>query len=141
MPEARYRLSRPDDVTQMFSRRRRSIGSVEILADEQEVNTGTPIRWGATAMTGAHGATGVAATRGCGFGRGSFGSSRIGIGRGRSLYGSPGPSGRQNTPAGSGRRTRGSRSVLPSWYPRKPLQDITTIVQVFVCIILSPLFY
>lgn len=132
MPEARDRLSRPGDVTAVFSRRQRSIGSIEILADEPEVNTVTPFRWGATAMTGALGTTGVAATRGRGVRRGSFGTPRVGNGRRRSIYGTPAAYGRQNTPPVTGRRAQGSRSVLPSWYPRKPLHDITTVVQVLV---------
>lgn len=129
MPEARDRLSRPGDVTAVFSRRQRSIGSIEVLADEPEVNTGTPFRWGATAMTGALGTTGVVATRGRGVRRGSFGTPRVWNGRRRSIYGTPAAYGRQNTPAGTSRRVQGSRSVLPSWYPRKPLHDITTVVQ------------
>lgn len=128
MPEARYRLSRPRDESVIFDRRRRSVGNTEILPDEPDVvSAGDHFRWGATAMTGVNRANG-AVTAG---GRGSRG-----IGRERSLYGSPGPSGRQNTPAGSGRRPRGSRSVLPSWYPRKPLQDITSIMKVYMCVCL-----
>ena len=51
------------------------------------------------------------------------------IGRGRAS-GSPGS---QNTPPSTARRGRGrvpSRNVLPAWYPRTPLRDITVVVQV-----------
>ncbi|KAM7500216.1 hypothetical protein LguiA_024630 [Lonicera macranthoides] len=135
MAEARDRLSRPSDVAEVFIRRQRTIGSVGILPDESpEVGTRTPFRWGATAMTGTRGAMGVGAIRGgTSIGRGRFGTPRgVGIGRGRNLYRSTG-FGRENTPAGSGRRgrgrARGSNSVLPSWYPRTPLQDITAVVR------------
>ncbi|KAG5055170.1 hypothetical protein AAZX31_03G124000 [Glycine max] len=50
------------------------------------------------------------------------------IGRGRAS-GSPGS---QNTPPSTARRGRGrvpSRNVLPAWYPRTPLRDITVVVQ------------
>ncbi|GMQ02002.1 hypothetical protein CsSME_00048434 [Camellia sinensis var. sinensis] len=54
----------------MFARRRQSIGGIAILLDEpEEVGSGTPFRWGATAMTGTRGAMGSAATRGGGVGR------------------------------------------------------------------------
>ncbi|GMQ01880.1 hypothetical protein CsSME_00048350 [Camellia sinensis var. sinensis] len=77
MPESRDRLSRPDDITAMFARRRQSIGGIAILLDEpEEVGSGTPFRWGATAMTGTRGAMGSAATRGGGVGRGSLGTPR-----------------------------------------------------------------
>lgn len=134
MPEARDRLSRPADITAAFNHRRRSIGSVDILVDEPEVNdgVGTPFRWGAMAMTGEIRARGMGPTRGRGVRRGSFGTQMIRNVRRRSIYGTPAAYGRQNTPAGSGRRPLGSRSVLPNWYPRKPLQDVTTVVQVLV---------
>uniref|UniRef100_A0A5B7CEA0 Protein POLYCHOME-like n=1 Tax=Davidia involucrata TaxID=16924 RepID=A0A5B7CEA0_DAVIN len=131
MPESRDRLSRPDDVTAMLARRRRSIGGFSILVDEPEMDLGTPLRWGTTPMTGNRGPIGVVAMRGgIGFGRGSFGTPRVGNGRGRNLYGSP-ALGHQNTPGGSGRRSRArsTQSVLPSWYPRRPLQDITAVVR------------
>ncbi|CAL5358551.1 unnamed protein product [Camellia sinensis] len=108
MPESRDRLSRPDDITVLFARRRQSIGGIAILLDEpEEVGSGTPFRRGATAMTGTRGAMGSAATRGGGVGR-------------------------ENTPLGRVRRGRGRGgrgSVLPSWYPRTPLRDITAVVR------------
>ncbi|CAL5438892.1 unnamed protein product [Camellia sinensis] len=92
MPESRDRLSRPDDITAMFARRRQSIGGIAILLDEpEEVGSGTPFRWGATAMTGTRGAMGSAATRGGSVGRGSLGTPRTRNRRGgsQSLYRSP----------------------------------------------------
>ncbi|KAL7227890.1 hypothetical protein ACSBR1_022717 [Camellia fascicularis] len=92
MPESRDRLSRPDDITAVFARRRQSIGGIAILLDEpEEVGSGTPFRWGATAMTGTRGAMGSAATRGGGVGRGSLGTpgTRNRRGGSQSLYRSP----------------------------------------------------
>ncbi|CAL5351990.1 unnamed protein product [Camellia sinensis] len=135
MPESRDRLSRPDDIAAMFARRRQSIGGIAILLDEpEEVGSGTPFRWGATAMTGTRGAMGLAATRGGGVGRGSLGTPRTRYrrGGGRNLYRSPVVVGQENTPLGRVRRGRGRGgrgSVLPSWYPRTPLRDITAIVR------------
>ncbi|GMP86986.1 hypothetical protein CsSME_00039546 [Camellia sinensis var. sinensis] len=135
MPESRDRLSRPDDIAAMFARRRQSIGGIAILLDEpEEVGSGTPFLWGATAMTGTRGAMGLAATRGGGVGRGSLGTPRTRYrrGGGRNLYRSPVVVGQENTPLGRVRRGRGRGgrgSVLPSWYPRTPLRDITAIVR------------
>ncbi|XP_059668466.1 protein POLYCHOME-like [Cornus florida] len=128
MPESRDRLSRPEDISAIFARRRQSLRSIGILADEPDMGSRTPFRWGTTAMTGP---VGVVPTRGGGrFGRGSLGTPRTGNGRGRILYGSPAV-GRENITAGSGRRARGrsTNSVLPSWYPRTPLRDVTSIVR------------
>ncbi|XP_057496734.1 protein POLYCHOME-like [Actinidia eriantha] len=130
MPESRDRLSRPDDVRAMFALRRQSIGGLSILLDEPETSSGTPFRWGATAMTGTRGPMGVAATRGGdGFGRGSFGTPRNR--HGRNLHRSPAVMSRENLPSGTLRRGRGrsTNSVLPSWYPRTPLRDITAVVR------------
>lgn len=134
MSEARDRLSRPEDVTSMFVRRRQSIRSMGILSDEPEVGLETPFRWGTMAMTGPHQQVGVAAaaTRG-----GSFGTPRNAMGRGRTWFRSP-AIGLLNTPIGSSQRGRGrgrgrgrsTNSVLPSWYPRTPLRDITAVVRV-----------
>ncbi|KAK7336609.1 hypothetical protein VNO77_17155 [Canavalia gladiata] len=52
----------------------------------------------------------------------------IGRGRVRSFH----SLGSENTPLGTTRRVRGrasSRSVLPAWYPRTPLRDITAVVR------------
>jgi len=133
MPESRDRLSRPVDYAVVFVRQRVA-GTGFILAD-QELGPNLfeiPIRRVTAATTPAtRGQTALGTTRGGGFGRGGFGTPRS-VGR-RVRYGSP-ATGRENTPStsrGSGRdRPRGS--VLPSWYPRVPLQDITWVVRVMM---------
>lgn len=104
MPEARDRLVKPgNEAEEMFKRRRRSSGTIEIRSDDPPiVNSGTAL----------NGPSGVAATP-------ARGSAR----RRRNLYRYSGGENRE-----VGRRV--SRRVLPSWYPRKPLQDITTVVRV-----------
>lgn len=129
-------MSRPEDIAELFLRRRSGI--LGILADGSERSSNlfaSPSRRETTTTTtlGARGATGILASRGGGVGRGGFGTPRIGSGRGRgrAVYRSP-LFGRENTPAtGSGRRGRGrsGNSVLPSWYPRTPLRDITHVVR------------
>lgn len=102
MPEARDRLLRPgNDAEQLFNRLRRSGGSSEIRSDDSPVFS-----------TGTAGPSAVAAAR-------ATASAR----RRRSLYRYQGGENRQ-----AGRRV--SRRVLPYWYPRRPLQDITAIVRV-----------
>ncbi|KAF1001649.1 protein POLYCHOME-like isoform X2 [Apium graveolens] len=107
MPEARDRLLRPgNDAEEMFKRRRRSSGSIHIQSDESPVvNTGTA----------SHGTSRVAATP-------ARGSVRRRIRRNLYRY-----SGGENREVGR----RVSRRVLPHWYPRKPLQDITAVVRAF----------
>ncbi|XP_021893909.1 protein POLYCHOME-like [Carica papaya] len=133
MPESRDRLSRPVEIAQVFARRRS--GALGILVDEQETNInlfGSPVhRAGAQTALGSTPARrsmvlGGGSGRGGGLRRASFGTPRTGNGRGRNLRGTPG--GRENTPAGGARRGRGL-SVLPAWYPRTPLRDITAIVR------------
>jgi hypothetical protein len=130
MPESRDRLPRPVDYAVVFAQRR-AAGTGFILEDQE---TGpnlfeTPIRRVTTATTPAtRGQTALGTTRGGGLGRGGFGTPRSM--RRRVLYGSPATD-QANTPTtsrGSGRgRLRGS--VLPSWYPRVPLQEITWVVR------------
>lgn len=106
MPEARDRLVKPgNEAEEMFKRRRRSSGSIQIRSDESPIVDTT---------TASQGPSGVAATPARGIGRR----------RCRNLYRYSGGENRQ-----VGRRV--SRRVLPSWYPRKPLQDITTVVRAF----------
>ncbi|KAK3006202.1 hypothetical protein RJ639_017443 [Escallonia herrerae] len=137
MPESRDRLSRPDDVAERYIRRLRSLGRTGVLHDDvAETGSATvPFRWGTTPLTGTRGPMGVApplrAVVGGVAGPGRGGASRFGgNGRGRSsnraLAG-----GRENTPA-AGRVQRAGRggSVLPSWYPRRPLHDVTPVVRV-----------
>ncbi|XAR60395.1 hypothetical protein NMG60_11033749 [Bertholletia excelsa] len=124
MPESRNRLSRLEDMTAMFARRWQMIGHIEILQDKLE---------GTTAMTSTCGVVGVGATRGGGVGRGALGMPRARNGHGYNLYGTL-VMGRENRPTGSfpWGRGRSQNSVLPSWYPRMPLRDITAVVRVMV---------
>ncbi|XP_024031210.1 LOW QUALITY PROTEIN: protein POLYCHOME [Morus notabilis] len=137
MPEARDRLSRPVDVAAMFARRRSA--AVQVLVDDTENGADlfrSPIRQQPAAM-----ATGVRTPMerrgggGVGIGRGGLGTPRTGNSRFRSSFRSSSAAAvasRENTPApGIVRRGRGrGRSgVLPYWYPRTPLRDITAIAR------------
>ncbi|KAL3841221.1 hypothetical protein ACJIZ3_025812 [Penstemon smallii] len=125
MPEGRDRLFRNDDVLATYSNRRRissdrNVGRVDsiifVLEDESDEGqaTGTPFRWRTTPMVGTHGP----------IGRGTIGSSRFG----RNLR-SPAPiTGKENLSRSGRGRGRGG-SILPSWYPRRPLQDITAVMR------------
>ncbi|KAF5473333.1 hypothetical protein F2P56_009951 [Juglans regia] len=130
MPESRDRMSRPVDLASLFARRRSA--SVGVALEEQETGSnlfGSPIERVTIATTPAtRGRTALGATRGGGLRRGGFGTPRSV--RGRIMYGTP-ASGRENsqsTRRGSARGRRGS-SVLPSYYPRTPLRDITSVVR------------
>lgn len=127
MPEARDRSSRQDDFIAAYSQRRisrtghRNIGrgsSITFVLEEDENEEGqtsrTPFRWGDTAMVGTPGSTGVAA-------RGAIGTPRI-----RRIAVITGPE-NLSPVVGSG---RGRGSTLPTWYPRRPLNDITAVVRV-----------
>ncbi|ESR34733.1 protein POLYCHOME [Citrus sinensis] len=125
MPEARDRLVRPVDVAVVFAQRRQ--GVLGILQDEPE-SASNPL---GSPLGRAAAATPRVQTRVAGRG-GGLGTPRSGVVRGRrNAFGSAtvtrGPIGRENTPAGSAAR-RG-RTVLPSWYPRTPLRDITAVVR------------
>ncbi|XP_075637934.1 protein POLYCHOME-like [Castanea sativa] len=100
MPESRDRLVRPVDYAAIFARRRTP--STGILIDDPEVGRnlfGSPAPGPATPGR-----------------RGGFGTPRNV--RGRNLYGSA-----------TAQRSSGRGRVLPSWYPRTPLQDITAVVR------------
>ncbi|KAJ7976842.1 protein POLYCHOME-like [Quillaja saponaria] len=130
MPESRDRLPRPIDVATVFSRRR--AGLIDVESDEAETVAnlfGSPIRPGTTATTPTRIATGFSVTRDDRIGRYSFGTPRTSI-RGRNPHVSPIFS-RENSQPGTSRRGRGRarNSVLPSWYPRTPLRDITAVVR------------
>ncbi|KAK9290044.1 hypothetical protein L1049_008207 [Liquidambar formosana] len=133
MPESRDRVARPEDVAAMFARRRQLVRSIGVLPDEPGRGAnlfGSPFHQGTTGTVAARGPMRMTALRGGGFGRGGFGTPRSGNGRGRNMYGSS-TVGRENSPAGTVRRGRGrsTNSVLPSWYPRTPLRDITAVVR------------
>ncbi|KAK9055468.1 hypothetical protein SSX86_026551 [Deinandra increscens subsp. villosa] len=137
MPEARDRLMRTNDgVTEMYNRRRTSIGRVGILPDNDDIGRSinlTPFRWGATPLTGSRSGQQISESLT------SRTTTRGGV-SGRSIFETPTPAYRrggrsENTPSfpNSSRRGRGGRpgprSVLPFWYPRTPLSDITHIVR------------
>ncbi|XP_039155503.1 protein POLYCHOME-like [Eucalyptus grandis] len=89
---------------------------------------------GGAASSWSRGSTGAGGIgpRWCGGREGRFGDSKKREGGGRNLFATP-LVGRENTPpGGSARRGRGRPdSVLPSWYPRTPLRDITTVVRAY----------
>ncbi|XP_009619294.1 protein POLYCHOME-like isoform X2 [Nicotiana tabacum] len=128
MTEARDRISRTEDLMDIYSRRRRTTvrnegGGIVIFQDEQEDASATRAIF----------RPGTAAAR-----VGLGGGGRGGIGR-RVNFGTPRRNshrtparviGRENiSPSGRGRGRGGQHIVLPSWYPRTPLRDITSIVR------------
>ncbi|KAL5744116.1 hypothetical protein ACOSP7_026973 [Xanthoceras sorbifolium] len=126
MPEARDRLVRPVDIAANFARRRS--GALGVFQDEPEASTELVASPQARVAT----MTPRGRMRDAGRGGSGFGTPRGGFGRGRrSTFGSAsatrGSIGRENTPVlGSARR---GRSVLPAWYPRTPLRDVTAVVR------------
>ncbi|KAI3801373.1 hypothetical protein L1987_29478 [Smallanthus sonchifolius] len=132
MPEARDVLTRPNNgVTETYDRQQTSIASIGILPDdddsERSINL-IPFRWNAAPFTGG------------GSGQQTDESLSTRTTTRRVLFETPMPvyrrgSRSQNTPpsATSSRRGRvgrlAARSVLPSWYPRTPLGDITHVVR------------
>lgn len=140
MPEARDRLSRPADVAELYRRRVTQIGGgrridagriINVFRDDAGgITVGTPFRWGATGLTGTLGA-GTAAAAAGGVGtpiRTPFRTPTARRGRGSSAR----VIGRENVSHTGRRLLRARDSVLPSWYPRRPLQDITYITRVRV---------
>nr|XP_043611357.1 protein POLYCHOME-like [Erigeron canadensis]XP_043611358.1 protein POLYCHOME-like [Erigeron canadensis] len=124
MPEARDRLVRPNDVAETYRARLTSVGRTRIRPDEIGDENRAPFRWGSTSLTGG--------------GLGQHNGGVAHLTRGRGIFGSPvvnrhNGGQRQNTPPSRNvsRRGRGANSwangVLPSWYPRRPLADITHI--------------
>jgi len=121
MPVSRDRLSSPVDIAALFAARRQSriLGVYQDQPELDMVLFGSP-RPNAATRTQTVGA-GTITVRG----RGGLGTPR---GRGGRT-----PLGRENIPPpGSARRGRGrgSNSVLPAWYPRTPLRDVTAVVRV-----------
>lgn len=131
MPESRDRLVRPLEIAAAFARRRSTI--LDVPSDEGDRNSilSEPPSQQRTPRV----PLGRGTARGRGeLGRSVFGTPRTATARGRSLYGTP-LIGRENMPVtgrvGRGRgRGRPTNSVLPSWYPRAPLGDITPVVRV-----------
>ncbi|XWS66412.1 hypothetical protein CRYUN_Cryun05aG0197000 [Craigia yunnanensis] len=124
MSESRDRLARAVDIAKVFARRRS--GPLGILSDEAQELLGSPVQQAVTRRP-------MGVTRRGGLRRGiGFGTPRSGTRRGRNLYRSRAP-GTENTPmtaSAMGRgRGRATGSVLPSWYPRTPLQDITDVIR------------
>ncbi|XP_050382839.1 protein POLYCHOME-like [Argentina anserina] len=121
--ESRFRLVRPFDIAEAFAQRRS--GGVRILVDERP----GPARFMAAPAAirrplGIWGTSGRVAPS-------SLRTPGTGIRRGRSGLGVVTPA-RENTPpvgSFSRRRGQGSNSVLPYWYPRTPLRDITAITR------------
>lgn len=115
---------RPFDIAEAFTQRRS--GAVGILVD----GSPEPARQRASATSVTQRPLGIWA-RGGGLAPSSLRTPRTAIGRGRSAFGISAPD-RENTPpvgSSSRRRGRASNSVLPSWYPRTPLRDITAITR------------
>ncbi|KAL1213467.1 Protein GIGAS CELL1 [Cardamine amara subsp. amara] len=115
MPEARDRVDRPVDYSAIFANRR----SHGILLDEPDSRISvfqSPVQRLPSPEAGS-------------IVRGNFSTWRPGNGRGHSPFRLS--QGRENMPMVSARRGRDrpSRSVLPSWYPRTPLRDITHIIR------------
>lgn len=116
---SRDRLQRPIDLAEVFAQRRVN----GVLSDESQRLLGAPAEPAPVPRE-----IGVGVTRTVGRG---LAIMRSGAGRGRNLYRSP-LGGRENSPIqGRARRGRGraTGSVLPSWYPRTPLRDITFVVR------------
>ncbi|KAL1206930.1 Protein POLYCHOME [Cardamine amara subsp. amara] len=131
MPEARDRIERPVDYSVAFLNRR----SNGILLDEPATQPnlfGSPVQRVPSEATGNTGlgfiGQGSMTGRG-GLVRGNFGIRRTGGRRGQTQFRSP--QGRENTSLGVTRRgrARASTSVLPSWYPRTPLRDVSAVVR------------
>lgn len=135
MPESRYRLSRAVDVATLLARRRSEI--LAIYEDQPDLERALFVTPSRPQM--AANRTGAVGTSPIGRGRGT---PRGQPGRGRNIYRTSGL-GRENTPVGSMRRGNGSErgrasnSILPSWYPRTPLRDISAIIRVMlICYVL-----
>lgn len=133
MAESRDRLIRAVDLAEVFAQRRS--GPLGIYSDEAFELLGSPVRVAVTRRPMGVGAS-TSTMRGGGVRMGiGFATPRSGIRRGRNLYRSP-ALGRENTPTtattaramGRG-RGRPTGSLLPSWYPRAPLQDITAVTR------------
>ncbi|XP_022747497.1 protein POLYCHOME-like [Durio zibethinus] len=130
MAESRDRITRAIDIAEVFARRRS--GPLGIVSDEAQELLGSPGQQAVMRRPMAVSVT-TSTAHGGGIRRDSiFRTPRSGIRRGRNLYRSTAP-GRENAPAtestvGRG-RGRATDSVLPSWYPRTPLRNITAVAR------------
>lgn len=130
--ESRDRLSRPVDIAELFIRYRAGILGTPSDPDGIFNLFASPSR-PETTTAGAPGVAGILASGGGRAGTGGFGTPRTGSarGRGRRRVANRTPSvGRVNSRAVGSYRRGSNRSVLPSWYPRTPLRDITDVVRV-----------
>ncbi|XP_019166212.1 PREDICTED: protein POLYCHOME-like [Ipomoea nil] len=144
MPEARDRLSRPVDVAEIYRRRVTGIGEGTHMEeggilhphrdDVDDLSVGSPFRWGATGLTGAVGAGSAAAAAAGGVGtpiRNRRSPYRATPSARRGRGSSARVIGRENISHTGRRLVRARGGVLPSWYPRRPLQDITYITRAY----------
>lgn len=143
MPESRDRLSRQDNIIGSYSQRRISRAGASISGrgssiafvleddNEEEQASRTPFRWRDTTMAGEQGLITPRI-------RPARNSSPV-VGNGRSYGGASGRIAPLRGPenfspvVGSGRgHSHGGRGggVLPTWYPRRPLNDITALERV-----------
>ncbi|KAJ0246722.1 Protein GIGAS CELL1 [Hirschfeldia incana] len=121
MPEARDRTERPVDYAAIFANRRRN----GVLLDEAALLLGAIEHPVQRLPSGSA----VYAQRGSLIG-GNYSSWRPGNGSASGRISPFGSShGRENPSRRVGRGGGASRSPLPSWYPRKPLRDITHILR------------
>lgn len=123
MTEARDRLTRNEDIMAIYASRRRALRESGTFFDDsaEESPARTPFRWGNTPMTGQQGLVRVRAATGRGgivVGRNNLRTPIRAIRRGQ-----------DNVPPRSIRRGQGRGTDLPSWYPRRPLGDITAITR------------
>lgn len=128
MPEARDRIEKPVDYSAIFVNRR----SHGVLLDEPASQRLSLFEFPVQRLPSDSQVNPEPQSIGRGslVGRGNFSSWRPGNGRGHSPFRLS--QGRENMPMVSARSGRGraSASVLPSWYPRTPLRDITHIIRV-----------
>ncbi|XP_050230530.1 protein POLYCHOME [Mercurialis annua] len=116
MPEARDRLSRAVDFATVFAQRRSDI--LRVYDDQEADLFGSP----RAVLNRRNSVTRLSPGTGRVAGRGVLGTPRT-PSTGRGLENS---AFRRGNGRGGGRV---SNSVLPSWYPRRPLRDITAIVR------------
>lgn len=136
MLESRDRISRL--VPELFALRRTA--GVGFLLDDQRMSPSlfeSPIMRVSTVTTPvSRGRTALGATRSGGLGRGRSGTPRNV--RGWNLSQATGRDNAQSSRRWSGRGMHGN-SMLPFWYPRTPLRDITAVVRVRKLLFFHPI--